>query len=129
MTRPKNVLRTSLTYLLMVVAPLCGLMLILHYGATLHAPGAVGGRWQVVETGTEVIIEQSGRYVRGHIEGQPFEALIEPRGSDQLVSIKGGRCAGLRAHLREVPDGWRVELSGSDCVRAEASGYTLARVE
>lgn len=122
-------MRTLLTYVLMVVGPLAGLMLILHYGATLEAPGAVGGRWQVAETGTEVVIDQSGQYLHGHIEGEPFQARIEPRGGDQQVSVEVGRCAGLRALLSPAPDGWSVELSGSDCVGPESSNYTLARVE
>lgn len=122
-------MRTFLTYLLMVGLPLGGLMLILHFGATLQAPGAVSGRWQVAETGTEVVVEQSGQYLQGHIEGEPFQARIEPRGGDQHVSVEVGRCAGLRALLRPAPEGWLVELSGSDCVHTEATAYTLARVE
>lgn len=122
-------MRTFVTYLLMVGVPLGGLMLILHYGATLQAPGAVGGRWQVAESGTEVVVEQSGQYLRGDIEGEPFQARIEPRGTDQHVSVLEGRCAGLRALLRPAAEGWSVELSGSACVTAETSTFTLARVE
>ncbi len=122
-------MRTLLTYLLMVGVPRGGLVLILHYGAALQAPGAVGGRGQGAETGTEVVVEQSGQYLHGHIEGEAFQARIEPRGSDQHVSVERGRCAGLHALLRPAQDGWTVELSGSDCVSAEATAYTLARVE
>ncbi len=122
-------MRTLLTYALMVGGPLAGLLLILHFGNSLDAPAAVGGRWQVVEDGSEVVIEQSGRYLRGRVEAEPFEALIEPRECDQLVHVERGRCAGMRALLRPTHDGWHVNLTGSDCLGAESRTFTLARAE
>ena len=122
-------MRTFFTYLLMVGGPLGGLMLILHYGAGLEAPGAVSGRWLVAETGAEMVVEQSGRYLRGDVEGQTFDAFIEPRGGEQRVWVEAGPCAGLHGLMHEVPDGWAVEFSGSHCLGSEVTSYTLARVE
>lgn len=71
-------MRTALLYLVLVGAPLCGLLFVLHLGGRLEAPPDVAGTWRVERGGTcglrqgdPIEIVQSGQFVQVSLPDRP----------------------------------------------------------
>ena len=95
------IIKTFTTYLLLVAPPLAGLVAILHLGAGLRAPHAIGGDWQLAlgETGTgpcAVRPDDDGRVIL-HVSqsGPRAEATLAGAARTALsLELRGDRLAG-----------------------------------
>lgn len=121
-------MRTLLTYTLLVGAPLLGLMAILHFGAALQAPPKLDGRWRIDETETLLVVEQSGRFLRGRAAGERFDATIDQEDDALILRVERGRCAGWRGALLERPGGWSLRVITSGCLDDADLGRSLALI-
>lgn len=113
-TDPRAV-KLPLLYLLLVGLPLGGLFAVLHLGADLEAPPAVGGDWRVVEGGRCAVpdrafrIDQSGRFV--HVR-MPGRADVSARLVGPTLAADGGARADVSPGCANGPVRIRIHAEG-----------------
>jgi hypothetical protein len=101
-------IKSIVTYLLMIGIPLLGLLWILNWGERLEAPPAIAGDWQIegslaecfAEPPSALAFQQSGRFIQVEVGDASGEARLDGHELRASVNSPEGPCA-------------RVEVEGS----------------
>jgi hypothetical protein len=96
-------LKSILTYLLLIGIPLAGLLWILDYGARLSAPPSIAGEWRIEGSLTGCLdaqpsalaLQQSGRFVRVVLGEASGEARLDGDELHGSVVPPNGPCASV----------------------------------
>jgi hypothetical protein len=118
-------IKSIVTYLLLIGIPLAGLLWILDYGAAIEAPPAIEGDWKVEgdltgclgEQPTTLSFHQSGRFVQVELGAASGEARLDDERLSAHVVEPSGACTGveLEGAFDEATEQFTGRVSGSGC--------------
>lgn len=131
--------KTIVTYLLMVGIPLAGLLWILDEGEKYVAPPAIKGHWAIEDSGetqltscfgeqpSELVFEQSGRFIHITLGG----AKGNGRFDDEHLSanLGGGACGTieLEGSFDEATEQFTGRATASGCEACSEIGVVARR--
>lgn len=114
-------MRSTLVYLLLVGAPLAGLLWILRLGQDLSPPPALGGPWQLQDAALvrclgaandQLTIEQSGQFLMLEVAETRIAARLADRGFQAHATARAGACEGTKLRIHGELDPGAETISG-----------------
>ena len=132
-------IKSIVTYLLLIGIPLAGLLWILDYGAALEAPPAIEGDWQVEGPLTKCLgtqpttlsFHQSGRFVQAKLGEASGEARLDDERLHARVVEPGGPCTGvdLEGSFDAATELFTGRVSGTGCDACRNIDIVAKRVQ
>src|SRR5690349_6504027 len=132
-------IKSIVTYLLLIGIPLAGLLWILDYGAGLEAPPAIEGDWKVEAPLTECLgtqpstlsLHQSGRFVQVKLGEASGKAQLNDDQLHAKVVESGGPCTGLEfeGSFDAATEQFTGRMTGTGCAACRDIDLVAKRVQ